>query len=69
MKTKLCIKHYELVKSGKLLEAKRLFKFIQHQKITLGLDDVDWLVERTINRCGLKPVFVSGRTGIAKYRF
>ncbi len=51
-KYKLMDTHRELVRQGKLLEARLLLKFLRNGKITLGLGDVDWAVEKLCEDIG-----------------
>lgn len=59
-KYKLMDVHRELVKQGKLLEARRVLTLLRNGKISLGLDDTDWAVERLCGDAGCH-ISYSGR--------
>ena len=57
---KLIDAHRELVKQGKLLEARQLLKLLRNGKISLGLGDADWAVEKLCEDVGCR-IGYSGR--------
>lgn len=57
---KLMDAHRELVKQGKLLEARQLLKLLRNGKISLGLGDVDCAVEKLCEDAGCH-ISYSGR--------
>ncbi len=59
-KYKLMDAHRELVKHGKLLEARQALKLLRNGKIALGLGDTDWEVEKLCEDVGCH-ISYSGR--------
>lgn len=57
---KLMDVHRELVKQGKLPEARQLLKLLRNGKISLGLGDADWAVEKLCEDAGCH-ISYSGR--------
>lgn len=49
---KLMDTHKELVRHGKLSEARRLLKLLMNGKIALSLGDADWVVEKICEDAG-----------------
>lgn len=46
--------HRDMVKRGKLLEARELLRLLRKGRISLGLDDVSWEVERVCEELGCR---------------
>lgn len=61
---KLFEEHRSLVRSGRLLEAKRILYFLRTGFIRLAFDDVSWGVEQVLDDCGFH-IIINPRTGIA----
>lgn len=60
LRYKVMDKHRELVRAGKLLEARELLRLLRKGKIKLGLGDIDWEVERICEELGCR-INYSGR--------
>jgi hypothetical protein len=54
LRYKVMDKHRELVRAGKLLEARELLRLLRKGKIKLGLGDIDWEVERICEELGCR---------------
>lgn len=46
--------HRQLTRNGQYIAAKRVLGFLQKEKIALGLDDVDWFLEKSFEKLGCK---------------
>lgn len=53
---KLMDAHRKLVKEGKLLEAREVLYLLRKGKISLGLEDVGWNVERLCEELGCRII-------------
>lgn len=53
---KLMDTHRNLVKEGKLLEAREILYLLRKGNIKLGLDDISWNVENLCERLGCKII-------------
>ncbi len=53
---KLMDAHRKLVKEGKLLEAREVLYLLRKGKISLGLGDVGWNVERLCEELGCRII-------------
>lgn len=54
LRYKLMDAHRNLVREGKLLEAKELLRLLRKGRVKLGLDDVSWEVERICEDLGCR---------------
>lgn len=61
---KLMEEHRSLVRSGKLLEARRVLHFLSTGYVWLGFDDISWKVEQVLESCGFH-ISINPRSGIA----
>lgn len=59
-KYRLMDAHRKLIRQGKLLEARQLLKLLRNGKISLGLRDTDWAVEKLCEDAGCH-ISYSGR--------
>lgn len=53
---KLMDAHRKLVKEGKLMEAREVLYLLRKGKISLGLGDVEWNVERLCEELGCRMI-------------
>lgn len=59
LRYKLMGAHRNLVREGKLLEAKELLRLLRKGRVKLGLDDVSWEVERICEDLGCRITYSS----------
>ncbi len=58
--------HRELVRTGCFAEAQIVFKLLRNRKVTLGLDDASWAVERALEKIGCHMWYAgNGNTSVA----
>ena len=46
--------HRQLTRNGQYIAAKRVLGFLQKERIELGMDDVDWFLETSLEKLGCK---------------
>ena len=59
LRYKLMDAHRNLVREGKLLEAKELLRLLRKGRVKLGLDDVSWEIERICEDLGCRIIYSS----------
>ena len=67
LRYKLMDAHRKLVREGKLLEARAVLQLLRKGKITLGLGDEAWNVERLCEELGCRIRYTRG-SNIAEVR-
>lgn len=61
-KLKIMFIHKEMVQKGKYEEARRLLRFLQEKRITLGTNDVDWYLSTLFEKKGFKYDYINPRS-------
>lgn len=46
--------HKQLVRNGQYIAAKRILKFLIRKRIALGMNDVDWFLETSLEKIGCR---------------
>lgn len=50
--------HRELVRSGQYIAARKVLSFLRDGRIALGLGDVDWYLETSLEKLGCKIAYI-----------
>ena len=50
--------HKELVKSGQYIAARRVLKFLNRGHVALGLGDIDFFLERELEKLGCRIAYI-----------